>query len=440
MSNSNSNSLKGAIDESISLILKSNFLQDSQRVCITTLLKVITTILNKPQEEKVRKLRLSNATIKSKIVEPQGTQLLLAIGFLQVMEPPKTAGGEIEQSLFLPLGSPLDPLHMARHQLQQLAIHQLKCSPDSLPQYNPVTVSAPAGASDSSASQNNFDPYVGSRYDAKSAAMGQNVGPPSNWKSSTYQQLESLQKKQAKLESKLQKTPGGTIPREWIATCKTSQVLKGGGNEIENSQTKKEDTALLAQQLQKQQTAAQLEAKRGFTTKAMRDLERLKKQKVYSHCQLAIEFPNGTVVKGNFLPKESVASVQQAIMTEVLVVDGGGGSSSLTACAALFDLYITPPRTLLKVGETLQGLGLVPAAKVYISWKTKRRLDIQPRLFGGARTSQQGPSAPTAKALVDNGDDGEDSKPPATAGGTQKKKKTKAEKEAELLKRMMGGM
>jgi hypothetical protein len=442
MSSSSSNSLKAAIEDGISMVLKSNFLVESQKDCILTLLKVITTILNKPDNEKVRKLRLSNATIQSKIVEPQGTQLLLVIGFLQVME---QKDGKIEQALFLPPHSPLDALHQARHLLQQLAIQQLRCSADSLPKYAPVAAAASTNSTAAAAANPNFDVYQGQRYDGKSAAVGTNLGAPSNWRSTTYQQLEHLQQRQAKLESKLQKnTASGAIPREWIATSKTttpmmitddsiiSETTTNSCNSNSNS-TSKEDAQLLAKQLQKQQQAQKQLQQGGFTTKAMRDLELLKKQKVYSHCQLAMEFPNGHIVKGNFLPKETIGVVRDAIRAEVLLL-----VEAATAKAATFDLYMTPPRTLLKETQSLQELGLVPAAKVYVSWKTPQIADIRPELF-----ATSGPSAPVAKALVEGknssssgGEDGGGDSKPSAAGAAKKKKKTKAEKEAALLKRM----
>ena len=101
----------------------------------------------------------------------------------------------------------------------------------------------------------------------------------------------------------------------------------------------------------------------------MRDLERLKKQKVYSHSLLAISFPDGCVCKGQFLPGETVEKVMISIQQDLLSVP------------LEFELYVTPPRTKLLPKQTLQELGLVPAAKVHVrvDGEQARRLGVDPQ-------------------------------------------------------------
>jgi hypothetical protein len=45
-----------------------------------------------------------------------------------------------------------------------------------------------------------FNIYQGRRFDGQSAAVGANLGPPEGWKSKTEQELNRLQKQQAKMQ------------------------------------------------------------------------------------------------------------------------------------------------------------------------------------------------------------------------------------------------
>jgi hypothetical protein len=201
---------------------------------------------------------------------------------------------------------------------------------------------------------------------------------------------------------------------------------------------------LLAQHIQKQHQQRLKEENRGFTTKAMRDLERLRKTQVYSHSQLAIQFPDATLVKANFLVTETVGAVIQELKLHVLQLDHNSDSDANVD----LELYQTPPRRLFKSNETLQSLGLVPAAKVYVSWKQpppKPKNDkavawyIRPELLV---ISSDGPALPTAVPVVSaasmNESDDKELASATTATTAPKKKKTKAEKEANLLAKMMG--
>jgi hypothetical protein len=133
-----------------------------------------------------------------------------------------------------------------------------------------------------------------------------------------------------------------------------------------------------------------------------------------------------------------------------------------------FELYMTPPRTLLDSQKSLQELGLVRAAKVYVSWK--RPLPpppptpvpnndndnnnnnngpgwyLRPALFLAA-SAGTAPALPTSAAVVAEERRARTKASKSTTDTTTtttttstvaKRKKTKAEKEANLLKRMLG--
>jgi transglutaminase/protease-like cytokinesis protein 3 len=64
------------LEPALSKILQSNFDQDSQ-TCIVTLMKVIDNVIQKPNNPKVRSIRLANPTVAEKIVARGGGKIML---------------------------------------------------------------------------------------------------------------------------------------------------------------------------------------------------------------------------------------------------------------------------------------------------------------------------------------------------------------------------
>jgi hypothetical protein len=256
-----------------------------------------------------------------------------------------------------------------------------------------------------------------------------------------------LQRQQAVLEAKLQQPvqdrawiatlPASALPANTAATESQQQLQQSNFPSAVGNDTKKSsgDGALLAQRAKRQHEERMARENGGMTTKAMRDLERIKKQKVYSHVQLTIQFSDGCKLSGKFLPKETVATVRDAIVQECLVLHG---------LERDFDLYVAPPRRLLNLTSTLTEEGLVPAAKIFVSWKGGSTPDknapvgsyLEPRLFGGAasRTSLFPSAQPIVGSASTNNNNSQDG---SSEGGDKKEKK--GSKEEDLLKRMMGG-
>eukprot|EP00980_Cylindrotheca_fusiformis_P020486 scaffold7542_cov113-Cylindrotheca_fusiformis.AAC.2 len=432
---------KVQLDSSLSNLLNNNFDTDSL-TCLQTCLKIIDNILQKPGNEKVRTIRITNPTIQKKITSRKGgVDILYSCGFVLQEEEQKlmTKQGQGESFLILTEeNEDTEWLVTARHTLSQVAMHQLNCKAEDLPKFLPPKKKVEIDSTGSSAGS--FNVYQGKRFDAQSASVGQSLGPPKGWKSATEAQLESLEKKQAELTKNHQRT---IRERQWIAlrpgeTAPSVATSAIAADPISSSNSR-EDSALLASHMQKQHKQRQEEANRGFTTKAMRDLERIKKQKVYSHTLLAITFPDGCVCKGQFLPAESVQTVIESIQTDLLIPEKRQES---------FDLYMTPPRTKLLAHQTLVELGLVPAAKVYVSWKSPGFSKggtiasyLNPALLQGG--SSNGPELPSAVPVVGGEDVAmQQDKSKATSGSAvannAKRKKTKSERQADMLKRMMG--
>ena len=449
---------KGSLDLALQTLLKNNFDVDSS-ACIVTLMKILDNLLQKPGNEKVRSIRLQNPAFANKVGKHKGgVDFLLACGFTFQEEP---------QQLLQPLHSAAEPqflkletsnedtnhLVAARHMLLMCATHELKMKAEELPKFvpppAPITMTSTALASSSAAPSSSFNPYQGQRYDGLSAAVGARLGPDGKYISPTEQKLAKLQQKQAKLQETMH------IPLEdrgLIATLPGNTASSLTPTDSSGPQTGegKSDSSLLAAYAKKQMEQSKQQANAGFTTKAMRDLAKLEKSKVYSHVILSIQFPDGTSLRGKFLPLETVARVQQVVLEccrdDEIASEGQKRDES--AAESLLELYVTPPRRKLIPTKTLSDEGLVPASKVYVSWKKQGTPKVGlspghfllPELFAPTASRDMQPASggaefPTSKPVADSIE--AEANLPAAANKVPKKKKAK-NKEDDLLKRMMG--
>lgn len=101
------------------------------------------------------------------------------------------------------------------------------------------------------------------------------------------------------------------------------------------------------------------------------DLDKIKQKKIYSFTKLRICFPDGINVYAKFYPSETVASVKEVLIQDVLLN------------AHDFDFYVAPPRRALTLSKSLADEQLVPAAKIHVSWKEAAPTTeyIKPQLF-----------------------------------------------------------
>jgi hypothetical protein len=318
----------------------------------------------------------------------------------------------------------------ARRLLMTKAIQDLNMRADDLPKYKPPPRLTDAGdhaaGRTPTISSGEFDPYKGQRYDAMAAAVGKSIGPDDNYVSPTEQQLNALQSQQKKLESSLHSKP--LLDREICASLPNTAPAAAAASDTGGSTNTQSDGSMIASQFARQQQERRSKENQGFTTKAMRDLELLKKRKVYSHAQLRIQFPDGTVLEAKFLPKERF-SVVKKVLREECFMDSSHD----------FDLYVSPPRRKLDEKKTLEAEGLVPASKVFLSWKADacppKTAPIGTFLKSSLFREDAKPTYPSARALVD-GDKAprsEDQQPTA-----KKTKSDKSSREQEMIARMMG--
>lgn len=429
-----------ALDQGVDMILQNNFDADT-KVCLVTLMKVLDNVIQKPLEPKVRSIRLGNAAFSKKVASRKGgVEFLLACGFVQeTPAPPLLSKGNEPQESFLVLKDDDDSLMdendreakkeaYAKHIITARRLLMTRCTKDlnmkaeELPAYKPPPPSANAATSKRDSAEAGFNPFQTQRYDGMSAAHGTQLTPNSQYESTTDKQLQILQAKQKKLEQKLQKQ---LTDRQWVASHPNASGKPTAIVTAEEPPSKG-DSSLIAAQMAKQQAAKKQREEGGFTTKSMRELEKLKKQKVYTHTQIALQFSDGTTLQGKFLPKETVATVMQEAKDCFLVAPTGP-----------MELYITPPRQTLNPKSTLASQGLVPAAKVFVKVQLPdHRPFLNPELFQNTKTTS---AFPASQAVV-----GEAKGPAAKRAAAQKAAAGKApmtaeEKEQAMMRRMMGG-
>jgi len=151
--------------------------------------------------------------------------------------------------------------------------------------------------------------------------------------------LKNLEAKSAKLGI-LALSPGQQLMQRETGSDDT--VEGGGGGET--------DGALDAVSMKK---LDEIRKKR-----AIRDFKKHKHSTVYKYAQLRICFPDGHSLSCRFHPTETIESVKDFVRDAM-------SSHSLPE----FDLYVSSPGEVLQDSSTILNEGLVPAARVHVSWK-----------------------------------------------------------------------
>jgi hypothetical protein len=450
------------LETAIQNLLNNNFDVDT-KACIKTLLKIIDNVLQQPDNQDVRSIRMANPAFRDKVIDRKGggkktglfqiyckclllarsthfssyqkVEVLIACGFRLTEKPPPLLSQidtGVECLVLAQENEDIQHLVKARRLLVTKAIQDLGMSSDDLPKFknSPRLTEArdhalgrgPTGVASSSGE---FDPYRGHRFDAKSAAVGKNLGPDGDYVSPTEQQLQALQTQQKQLESSMHRP---LVDRGIVASLpsNTPSAVTMTSN-VAPTVVGPSDGTLLANQFKKREEERRQREEGGFTTKAMRDLEKLKRQKVYSHAQLRVHFADGSSLEIKFLPKETIKVVHAVIKDCLLCPE-----------KLDFDLFVAPPRRKLKQDSTLEEEGLVPAAKVFLSWKPNFAPDkqapvgtfLKPDLFREGTA----PSYPSAASLVES----QQATTMAATSSDNSVVPSASDREETMLRRMMG--
>ena len=162
------------------------------------------------------------------------------------------------------------------------------------------------------------------------------------------------------------------------------------------------------------------------------DLEKMKKAKLFTHAQLRFCFPDGISVSANFYPKESIASVQNSLKKEIFS----------TRDKYDFDLYVTPPRRNLSHDKTLLEEELLPAARIFVSWRKGMSPAagveyIKPEIF--IKNGSIIKSFPNSTKIVDENQNVHHTNKVTTNKKSSSDVKSKKMREDEMMNRMMKG-
>ena len=341
-------------------ILRSNF-DATTKDCLLVLLKLIDNLLSRPDEPKFRSIRCANAAFEKKVgMAKGGYEFLYSVGFLPKYPAFVSSTLSPEMLELISENESREMLLRGRSILTQSAITDLGMSEEELPappntKSTPVVEALKPLQSSTTIISGGFDIYKGHSYNIQSAAVGAPDPYGDKGMSTTERQLQNLQSKKEKLEREMQSIGDrGLVAYNAGETPQIAASAGGDGGEG------KSDGSLLAARMKRMEDERKKREEGGFTTKAMRDLESMKKAKVYSHAQIRINFPDGKHLHAKFLPSENISSIRSVIKS---------ACEPSLAVSLDFDLYVAPPRRLLNDSKTLTEEELVPAAKIHISWK-----------------------------------------------------------------------
>ncbi|KAL4108926.1 hypothetical protein PRIC1_000634 [Phytophthora ramorum] len=307
--------------DALQLLRDSNF-DAVSRTAITTLMKIVANILSDPENEKVRSIRLSNAVFHRSVGQVKGgLEFLKSVGFVVVPE---------TQMLVLNPG-PLDKklLEVGMRLLNGEA-NDLNISPDTRPVVR----------------ENKADPNFDVFKTQITRVQMQPRGP-----STTEVLVDALKTKQDQLVGH-EKPPRNT-------TVALEGRRAGGQLDLaaaESELSERSDAQVLISSLKSRRE--EMEKTKNFRTQAMRELDELKRKKVFQTALIRVQFPDRAVMQASFHPNETIQDVMNHV-TECLGDQYKGNK---------FYLYVTPPTQKLAATKTLAELNLIPAALSYLSW------------------------------------------------------------------------
>jgi len=293
-------------EEAWDVVLRSNF-DSATRDCLNVLLKLIDNLLSSRPDAnpKYRSIRCANPAFDRKVGRVSGgIEFLYSVGFAP-RYPAFAAVGEAgtpETLELTPANEIRETLLRGRVVLARSAVRDLGMDGDDLPPppLSPPIVAPPSGdppgsdfprgsptssattTTTTTSSSPGFDVYKTNSYNVQSAAAGAPDPYSDRAMSTTERQLRDLQSRKDRMEREMQSTIGadrGVVAYRAgeaapIATAACGDGGDGGGG------GGKSDSSLLAARMKRIEDERRKREEGGFTTRAMRDLEWMKKAKV----------------------------------------------------------------------------------------------------------------------------------------------------------------
>ena len=301
-------------------------------------------MLRKPTSTKVRSLRKSNAKIRERIIRvPGAVGVLRAAGFIDDGDNLQLHMQVQSSRMVHPLSGRLAAsLSVLREAALAVGVDSstIPTIPSPLPTSFVAATPAPAPPVD---------------FDAFSSKVDRVVPQPRGGVSTTEKRVSMLQSKMDKMVE-----DAGLPERRTCVRGKEGHSVRGGVSAQLDSLDGPSDATIVARSIKAKMEKHKLSGT--LRTKAQRDLTELQRKRVYTETCIRIQFPrphDAIVLESHFSPIESVQAVMDVIR-----------NSLAPAFAQLdFELYLTPPRRVLKPNALLRDEKLVPSALVRLSWK-----------------------------------------------------------------------
>jgi hypothetical protein len=298
-----------APEEAWDAILGSNF-DVATKDCLGVLLKLIDNLLSSRPDEmpKFRSIRCANAAFDKKVGKIRGGyDFLYSVGFVPKYPAFAVVGvGTDPETLVLPIrNESREMLLRGRTALIVSAVRDLgmdandlppsppECPPSSPPPTTAIPSSGTTPGSDRPrgpipVSSSGFDIYRTHSYNVQSAVVGAPNPYTDGAMSTTERQLRDLQTKKERMEREMQSiamsADRGLVAYHAGEVAPIASAINGGEGGVGG----KSDSSLLAARMKRMEEDRKKREDGGFTTRAMRDLETMKKAKVSYLCRLFV--------------------------------------------------------------------------------------------------------------------------------------------------------
>ena len=356
--------------------LRAGAFDEDSRNAIVFLMKVIRKAALSPPGHKRRTMRLNNEILQWRLGRlAGGLDILAAIGFvgqddgisITLVHPHTVNHSDIVQC-YNELNRHAQDLGIPRNEVPQMIsimdLDRVFSSTSSISSSSSSsTMSSSSFSFPGSKSNHNPSPPVSTFNPFQVSINRVEPQPRGSAISETEQQVEKLKQKR----NMILKAHGSAKPL--TDSERNVHIIEPGTpfnrrrpQTTTTSNSKRSSSHLSEQQLiglVAKQRMAKAKQKERMTTKAMRDLEAMKKEKLYAETLLRLQFPSRLIVEGIFRPQETIETVCNVLKRIVLS----------EACQnSTFYLFTSPPKTILDSKKTLAQVGCCPAALIYIGW------------------------------------------------------------------------
>ena len=336
--------------------LRAELWDEDARVCVGTLMRIYANIATKPGDDRVRRLRLTNPAFLTRIKSSRSAiDFLLSTGFreeTEMSEPVLVLRNdtlETTERAFAVLTDLADALALPPADRTfvdwpsaRAVWRQLQSAPKP-----PVPVPPPTVA---------FDPF-------QTLVVGAPQVPKMDMSSTERRVADLKAKRDAALAASLATIEATRDLVAFTATAEfnprkfTSSSGGGGGGvaaapAVASTSTGEDRAEVAALAAHQRVVHDKMRKAESFQTKAMRDLDKLSKSRVYARTLLRVMMPDRTVLQGFFSPAETVEDVARVV----------GQACAPQVPAAGVSLSLVPPTERLARESTLADAGLQPAA------------------------------------------------------------------------------